>query len=1129
MQLYTIAGKKDGFGSQYQAIMSGIAICAKKGYTYVHTPFKKIDHGGNVDELNKFIGLKNDTTYDENALKNMITEEYSKEVHDSENPSIYYTDAVLKRIREAYYSTEKPKISDVDIAIHIRRGDVKSDDPDGRYITNTIYLKAINALKKIYPTYKILIFSQGTPEDFKELGLNENNFRLNEPIRTTFHSLVSAKVLVMSKSSLSYSAAILNRNKVYYQPFWHKPLDNWINIDSLQVGGRHTSKKNKRTKGLYTVKYKRFHGGSNTKIKFIDWWQFDTTEIYNNTVAYFEAFFKGCENTFDVIELYSVLSSEKALPPKSSNNILRVQYSGESHFRDPSMFDINSIPGEHPQGYNFVPIPYLHIDMYMQKVNTADLLVKRTHTNANRKFCLFSVSNPNGQERIHFFNELTKYKKVDSCGKVLNNMGLKCPGNSYTAEYHDFIKQYKFMICFENSSVKNYLTEKVLNAYKGGTIPIYWGCPNIDEFVNLDAILYLKPGYSQEDVTALIDEIKRLDADDALYKKKYESIFFKNGVLPDKLNTAKINEQMCKSINTIRTTQTGGKINPIIYRGGNMDTPLISGFEFRNTCKFNMDNRYPLVPYDSTIVEGDRVFLKISDIPTFLQNPPAKKVTLVIHNSDETFDDRLMESVRPHVNKVYAANCSAKDAVQIPLGFRDNQATSHTVLSDIRNDTSKTGNKSILCLVNFLIHTNGDERGKARDAFKGKPWATLSENYMNFDNTRAGLQSDPEIKRIRAEYYAQLKQTKFVICPPGTGIDTHRVYESLYFGAIPIIKTSFLDPLYEKVGNCWIVKDWSEVTEEECNRRWASRKDIPFKMHIADWNSMNGGKPKKSPLKTRRRLYQKRRTKHIKYGGSNIEKKIFHFYTNSHYGDNILNLKFLFNISSILKEKNIQIHYYYNTEYCKNKDELDRYVNSDTVMLHPSSEKPPSAIEIWMGNDIDGVNHNNFDIYISLLYKKILKHMKLDNLNIDTSLYQNEPYLQEIYNRLDPKFKGIDILIINSKPQSAQFDYNKEIFDTMCMKLSNKYRVVTTEPVNDSIPSTIRDGLKMQDIGAISTHVNYIIGVYTAPIIPTLNKRTYENIKKWILFASTGIKHSEPKTVIISNSKEVNNIEKYLV
>jgi hypothetical protein len=174
---------------------------------------------------------------------------------------------------------------------------------------------------------------------------------------------------------------------------------------------------------------------------------------------------------------------------------------------------------------------------------------------------LFSVTNGAAQDRIKFFTELSNYKKVDSCGKFMNNLGYNCPGSFESKEYHDFISQYKFMICFENSSVKNYLTEKLINAYKCGTIPIYWGCTNLEEYINTDAILYLKPGYSDDDMRALIKEIEALDKDDTLYKKKYESIFFKNGAVPDLFDTEKVNLEICKRVNSSAKTS--------LMKGGN--------------------------------------------------------------------------------------------------------------------------------------------------------------------------------------------------------------------------------------------------------------------------------------------------------------------------------------------------------------------------------------------------------------------------------------------------------------------------------------------------------------------------------------------------------------------------------
>ena len=64
-------------------------------------------------------------------------------------------------------------------------------------------------------------------DDFKELIGNNISFRLNECIEETFHSLVCAKILVVAKSTFSYSAAILNPNEIYYIKFRHGPLEHW--------------------------------------------------------------------------------------------------------------------------------------------------------------------------------------------------------------------------------------------------------------------------------------------------------------------------------------------------------------------------------------------------------------------------------------------------------------------------------------------------------------------------------------------------------------------------------------------------------------------------------------------------------------------------------------------------------------------------------------------------------------------------------------------------------------------------------------------------------------------------------------------------------------------------------------
>jgi hypothetical protein len=48
---------------------------------------------------------------------------------------------------------------------------------------------------------------------------------------------------------------------------------------------------------------------------------------------------------------------------------------------------------------------------------------------------------------------------------------------------------YRFSVCIENSSEKNYYTEKILDCFAQKVVPIYWGAPNIGDFFNEEGII----------------------------------------------------------------------------------------------------------------------------------------------------------------------------------------------------------------------------------------------------------------------------------------------------------------------------------------------------------------------------------------------------------------------------------------------------------------------------------------------------------------------------------------------------------------------------------------------------------------------------------------------------------------
>ena len=248
---YTKSEQFDGFGAQYQGIMSIIAFCKFNNYIYIHTPFTRIGHNVDINKLNHFIGINNNILINNNLMpsenENIIKIPHIKEIHYHKNPSIYYTNIVIKNLKDFYYCTEKPNIDNIEIAIHIRRGDVNPGLAN-RYTNDELYKKLIPILKTEYPGKKITIVSQGKAEDFKDLGLEQDELMLNTDFYETFHNLVCAKVLVVANSSYSYSAGLLNPNTVYCTDFWHKPLDHWKSIGTV-------------------INNKK--GGSNDKISFI--------------------------------------------------------------------------------------------------------------------------------------------------------------------------------------------------------------------------------------------------------------------------------------------------------------------------------------------------------------------------------------------------------------------------------------------------------------------------------------------------------------------------------------------------------------------------------------------------------------------------------------------------------------------------------------------------------------------------------------------------------------------------------------------------------------------------------------------------------------------------------------------
>lgn len=145
-------------------------------------------------------------------------------------------------------------------------------------------------------------------------------------------------------------------------------------------------------------------------------------------------------------------------------------------------------------------------DLVKQPDEAARLLPQK------KNFCAFVVSSAGPRERIRFFEKLSRYKRVDSGGRVLNNIGGPIPGGF--PHKLEFLKTYKFNLAYENAAVEGYTTEKLFEAMKARCVPIYWGNPRVSEDFDPRSFLNRADFPSDE---ALIERIMQIDRDDKLF------------------------------------------------------------------------------------------------------------------------------------------------------------------------------------------------------------------------------------------------------------------------------------------------------------------------------------------------------------------------------------------------------------------------------------------------------------------------------------------------------------------------------------------------------------------------------------------------------------------------------------
>jgi hypothetical protein len=118
--------------------------------------------------------------------------------------------------------------------------------------------------------------------------------------------------------------------------------------------------------------------------------------------------------------------------------------------------------------------------------------------------------------------------------------------------------------------------------------------------------------------------------------------------------------------------------------------------------------------------------------------------------------------------------------------------------------------------MNHNINTNPEKRLAPYWYLEGKDYVTTDkgQNGQNFDH-----------------YLENLYNHKFMVCPEGNGIDTHRTWEALYMGVIPIEKRNLNNRFYKELPICF-VNEWSDINEEFLEKEYVRIKTRDWKMEM---------------------------------------------------------------------------------------------------------------------------------------------------------------------------------------------------------------------------------------------------------------------------------------------------------
>ncbi len=203
-------------------VMGTINFARQFGFTYIHTPFSNVAHADRPMEdwaaawerlFN--LGAGEPLSSGRGQLLNLgaFTIPELRELFGVPDLSRAFHAPAEEFRRKYFLNKTRRKKEGFTIALHVRRGDSRPDNPL-YYTSNDVIrrtlIAATAALDARGVPHRVCLYSQGDKADFAELSLPGVEFFLDADPLWTMEQLIEADVLIMAKGRFSYCAALIS-------------------------------------------------------------------------------------------------------------------------------------------------------------------------------------------------------------------------------------------------------------------------------------------------------------------------------------------------------------------------------------------------------------------------------------------------------------------------------------------------------------------------------------------------------------------------------------------------------------------------------------------------------------------------------------------------------------------------------------------------------------------------------------------------------------------------------------------------------------------------------------------------------------------------------------------------------